>query len=160
MEVGGCSGEELKFRRVYTSLNREQLWETRKVILEHIGHKPEPGQAKLVKQYRMEHFTASMRSRVYAELKEELLEVVYDSFTKEEFDTRWEEVTSDYGIVNDEWMSGLFVDRSMLVPAYMKDQFWAGVRTTQHVESINSFFNKFVTCKQGYVSLKRSMWQQ
>ncbi|KAL2893893.1 Protein FAR-RED IMPAIRED RESPONSE 1 [Bienertia sinuspersici] len=76
MEVGGCSGEELKFRRrrkskkcscpvrVYASLNREQLWEIRKVSLEHIGHKPEPGQAKLVKQYRMEHFTASMRSRV------------------------------------------------------------------------------------------------
>ncbi|KAL2930193.1 Protein FAR1-RELATED SEQUENCE 5 [Bienertia sinuspersici] len=76
MEVGGCSGEELKFRRrrkskkcscavrVYASLNREQLREIRKVSLEHIGHKPELGQAKLVKQYRMEHFTASMRSRV------------------------------------------------------------------------------------------------
>ncbi|KAL2930332.1 Protein FAR-RED IMPAIRED RESPONSE 1 [Bienertia sinuspersici] len=84
-------------------------------------------------------------SILYAELKEELLEVVYDSFTKEEFDTRWEEVTSDYGIVNDEWLSGLFVERSMWVPTYMKDQFWVGMRTTQRVESINSFFDKFVT---------------
>ncbi|KAL2936824.1 Protein FAR-RED IMPAIRED RESPONSE 1 [Bienertia sinuspersici] len=172
-----------------------------KVTLEHIGHNPEPGQAKLVKQYRMEHFTASMRSRVfndidagvplanihdsiarerdglqnmpimekdmrhvvderrrlkmeggdakallkYAKLKEELLEVVYNSFTKEEFDSRWDEVTSDYGIVNDEWLSGLFVERSMWVHAYMKDQFRAGMRTMQHVESINSFFDKFVT---------------
>ncbi|KAL2943858.1 Protein FAR-RED ELONGATED HYPOCOTYL 3 [Bienertia sinuspersici] len=33
----------------------------------------------------------------------------------------------------------------MWVPAYMKDQFWAGMRTTQRVESINSFFDKFVT---------------
>ncbi|KAL2906045.1 Protein FAR-RED IMPAIRED RESPONSE 1 [Bienertia sinuspersici] len=165
MGIGGCSGEKLMFRRrrkskkcscpvrVYASLNREQLWEIRKVALEHIGHNPEPGQAKLVKQYRMEHFTTSMRSRVfndidagvpYAELKE-LLEVVYDSFTKEEFDSRWEEVTSDYGIVNDECLSGLFVERSMWVPAYMKDQLWAGMRTTQSVESINSFFDKFMT---------------
>ncbi|KAL2893896.1 Protein FAR-RED IMPAIRED RESPONSE 1 [Bienertia sinuspersici] len=88
------------------------------------------------------------RNEKYAELKEELLEVVYDSFTKEEFDTRWEEVTSDYGIVNDEWLSGLFVERSMWVPSYMKDQFWARMRTTQRVESINSFFDKFVTRKK------------
>ncbi|KAL2930606.1 Protein FAR-RED IMPAIRED RESPONSE 1 [Bienertia sinuspersici] len=87
------------------------------------------------------------RNEKYAKLKEELLEVVYDSFTKEEFGSRWEEVTSDYGIVNDEWVSGLFVERSMWVPANMKDQFWAGMRTTQRVESINSFFDKFVTRK-------------
>ncbi|KAL2923876.1 putative protein FAR1-RELATED SEQUENCE 10 [Bienertia sinuspersici] len=80
MEVGGCSGEELMFRRrrkskkcscpvrVYACLNREQLWEIRKVTLEHIGHNPEPRQAKLVKQYRMEHFTASMRSRVFNDI--------------------------------------------------------------------------------------------
>ncbi|KAL2930284.1 Protein FAR1-RELATED SEQUENCE 1 [Bienertia sinuspersici] len=54
----------------------------------------------------------------YAELKEEL-KVVYDSFTKEEFDSRWEEVTSEYGIVNDEWLSGLFVERSMSIPEYL-----------------------------------------
>ncbi|KAL2938212.1 putative tRNA-dihydrouridine synthase [Bienertia sinuspersici] len=58
MEIGGCSGEELMFRRrrkskkcscpvrVYASLNRDHLWEIRKVTLEHIGHNPEPGQAK------------------------------------------------------------------------------------------------------------------
>ncbi|KAL2923213.1 Protein FAR-RED IMPAIRED RESPONSE 1 [Bienertia sinuspersici] len=83
----------------------------------------------------------------YADLKEENLEVVYGSFTKEEFDIRWEEVTIDYGVVNDEWLSGLFVKRSMWVPVYMKDQFWVKMRTTQRVESINSFFDKFVTRK-------------
>ncbi|KAL2938473.1 Protein FAR1-RELATED SEQUENCE 8 [Bienertia sinuspersici] len=49
-------------------LNREQLWEIRKVTLEHIGHIPKPEQAKLVKQYRMEHFIASMRSRVFNDI--------------------------------------------------------------------------------------------
>ncbi|KAL2937009.1 Protein FAR-RED IMPAIRED RESPONSE 1 [Bienertia sinuspersici] len=33
----------------------------------------------------------------------------------------------------------------MWVPSYLNDQFWARMRTTQRVESINSFFNKFVT---------------
>lgn len=32
----------------------------------------------------------------------------------------------------------------MWVPAYMKDLFWAGMRTTQRVESINSFFDQFI----------------
>ncbi|KAL2937672.1 Protein FAR-RED IMPAIRED RESPONSE 1 [Bienertia sinuspersici] len=321
MEIGGYSGEELILRRrrkVRASLNRDHLWEIRKVTLEHSGHNPEPGQAKLVKWYRMKHFTTSMRSRVFNDIDagvplanihgsnarerdglqnmpiiedmrhvvderrrlkmeggdakallknfdhdkgtlkdlfwadarsraayEEFGDVVcfdstyltnkyhlpfvnfvavnhhgqtvffgyalvsvedadtfewvfrqwlkcmggrapdglltdqaaamrqpiknvfsetrhrwciwhilrklprklgrHENFTKEEFDSRWEEVTSDYGIVNDEWLSGLFVEMSMWVPAYLKDQFWAGMRTTQRVESINSFFDKFVT---------------
>ena len=32
----------------------------------------------------------------------------------------------------------------MWVPAYVKHLFWAGMKTTQRVESINSFFDQFV----------------
>ncbi|KAL2893824.1 Protein FAR-RED IMPAIRED RESPONSE 1 [Bienertia sinuspersici] len=136
MEIGGCSGEELIQRR---------RW--KKVTLEHSGYNPEPGQAMLVKQNRMEHFTTSMRSRVFNDIDAGVpLANIHGSILYEKrVDTRWEEVTIDYGIVNDEWLCGLFVGRSMWVPPYLKDQFWAGMRTTQRVESINSFFDKFVT---------------
>lgn len=35
----------------------------------------------------------------------------------------------------------------MWVPAFMKEHFWAGMKTTQRVESINNFFDGFVNRK-------------
>ncbi|KAL2928692.1 Protein FAR1-RELATED SEQUENCE 6 [Bienertia sinuspersici] len=60
----GCSGEELIQQRRRKSKKCSSL----KVALEYKGHNPKPGQAKLVKQYRMEHFTSSMRSRVFNDI--------------------------------------------------------------------------------------------
>ena len=39
---------------------------------------------------------------------------------------------------------GLFEERHMWVPAFVKHLFWAGMKTTQRVESINSFFDNYV----------------
>ena len=33
----------------------------------------------------------------------------------------------------------------MWVPTYVKQLFWAGMRTTQRVESMNLFFDQFIT---------------
>ncbi|XP_010679387.1 protein FAR1-RELATED SEQUENCE 6-like [Beta vulgaris subsp. vulgaris] len=39
---------------------------------------------------------------------------------------------------------GLFREREIWVPAYLRHMFWAGMKTTQRVESINSFFHGYV----------------
>ncbi|XP_056695101.1 uncharacterized protein [Spinacia oleracea] len=46
--------------------------------------------------------------------------------------------------VDDDCLEGLYAERNMWVPAYVKHLFWAGMKTTQRVESINSFFDQFV----------------
>ena len=43
-----------------------------------------------------------------------------------------------------EWLSNLFEERHMWVPTFMKHLFWAGMRTTQKVESMNRFFDQFI----------------
>ncbi|XP_039686629.1 protein FAR-RED IMPAIRED RESPONSE 1-like [Medicago truncatula] len=44
-------------------------------------------------------------------------------------------------------LKGLFVERHRWVPAYVRDTFWAGMSTTQRSESMNSFFDGYVTSK-------------
>ncbi|XP_021858203.2 protein FAR-RED ELONGATED HYPOCOTYL 3-like [Spinacia oleracea] len=61
----------------------------------------------------------------YAELKDVVKEVVYEILCVEEFESRWS-------------------DMKMWVPAYMNNYFWAGMKTTQRIESINSFFDGFL----------------
>ncbi|KAL2894350.1 Protein FAR-RED IMPAIRED RESPONSE 1, partial [Bienertia sinuspersici] len=38
----------------------------------------------------------------------------------------------------------LYQEREWWIPPYMKDMFWAGMRSTQRVESMNSFFDKYL----------------
>ncbi|XP_021747672.1 protein FAR1-RELATED SEQUENCE 6-like [Chenopodium quinoa] len=52
-----------------------------------------------------------------------------------------------YKLEENDWLSDLYDERHMWVPAFMKEHFWAGMKTTQRVESINSFFDGFVNRK-------------
>ncbi|XP_021715718.1 protein FAR1-RELATED SEQUENCE 6-like isoform X1 [Chenopodium quinoa] len=87
------------------------------------------------------------RCAMYNDFKSPLKNIVYDSFTTVEFQTRWCEAMKKYGLEDNEWLQELFVERHMWVPAWMKEFFWAGMKTTQRVESINRFFDGFVTRK-------------
>ena len=80
----------------------------------------------------------------YDSIKKKLKKVIYNSFTPLEFEKNWQVALDKYKLTKNEWLAYLFQERAMWVPAFMKDRFWAGMRTTQRVESIHSFFDKFV----------------
>ncbi|XP_021735722.1 protein FAR1-RELATED SEQUENCE 1-like [Chenopodium quinoa] len=95
------------------------------------------------------------------EFHDDLLNVIYDSLNEDEFELNWTLAMESYGLVMDEWLlvldisvdvhpqisveiSGLYEERHMWIPAYMKHLIWAGMKTTQRSESIYSFFDKYV----------------
>ncbi|XP_056687847.1 protein FAR1-RELATED SEQUENCE 8-like [Spinacia oleracea] len=90
----------------------------------------------------------AMRRPLYAELKDVVKEVVYESLCVEEFETRWFNMLVEYEVKDhaksNDWLSDMYEERKMWVPAYMNNYFWAGMKTTQRVESINSFFDGFL----------------
>lgn len=90
-------------------------------------------------------------------MKEELLEVIYESRTVEAFEHGWKEVITKYELESNEWLMNLIEEKQMWVPAYMKDQFWAGMRTTQRVETSTVFLTSLLTGTRGYVSLGKSI---
>lgn len=79
------------------------------------------------------------------ELEDELKEVIYGSFTVDEFERQWVPVVNKYGLGNNDWLCGLYEERAMWVPAFMKDMFWAGMKITQRDGSVYRFFDNFVT---------------
>ncbi|XP_021741581.1 protein FAR1-RELATED SEQUENCE 6-like [Chenopodium quinoa] len=84
---------------------------------------------------------------LYDDFKNPLKNIIYYSFTVEEFQTRWCEAMKLYGLEDNEWLQDLFIEKHMWVTAYMKEYFWVSMKTTQRVESINYFFDGYVTCK-------------
>ncbi|XP_021749343.1 protein FAR-RED IMPAIRED RESPONSE 1-like [Chenopodium quinoa] len=91
-------------------------------------------------------FAQKLGKRIYyPELKDGLHQAVYNSLDCEEFEQRWPEVIKKYEADDDEWLAGLYEERAMWVPAYVKHLFWAGMKTTQRVESIHSFFDGYLS---------------
>ncbi|XP_057252341.1 protein FAR1-RELATED SEQUENCE 6 isoform X1 [Beta vulgaris subsp. vulgaris] len=80
----------------------------------------------------------------YQDIKDDLLYAIYDSLDPSEFEENWNNVIAKYDLVDNGWLGGLYREREMWVPAYMRHMFWAGMKTTQRVESINSFFDGYV----------------
>ncbi|XP_048502252.2 protein FAR1-RELATED SEQUENCE 5-like [Beta vulgaris subsp. vulgaris] len=80
----------------------------------------------------------------YKDLKEALTKAIYESVSPEVFERSWVCAIEKYELGDDEWLQGLFRERDMWVPAYMRHLFWAGMKTTQRCESINSFFDGYV----------------
>ena len=80
-------------------------------------------------------------------IKSALKTSVYDARTIEEFEENWKLLVETYKLEDNDWLNGLYSDRTFWVPAYMKDTFWAGMNTTQRSESMNSFFDGYVHSK-------------
>ncbi|XP_010689518.2 protein FAR-RED IMPAIRED RESPONSE 1-like [Beta vulgaris subsp. vulgaris] len=81
----------------------------------------------------------------YEYFKDELLNAIYDSLEPEEFEVNWSAVILKYKkLSSNEWLAGLYREREIWVSAYLRHMFWAGMKTTQRVESMNSFFDRYV----------------
>ncbi|KAK1257254.1 Protein FAR-RED IMPAIRED RESPONSE 1 [Acorus gramineus] len=48
---------------------------------------------------------------------------------------------------DNEWLNSLYEDRERLVPIFVRDTFWAGMSTTQRSESMNAYFDDYLTSK-------------
>lgn len=90
--------------------------------------------------------------RVYEQMKNTLLSVIYDSLTKEEFEENWRQFVNDFSLHDNVWLSSLYEERHHWVPAFVKDNFWAGMSTIQRNESMNFVFD-------GYVNFKTTLKQ-
>jgi hypothetical protein len=72
---------------------------------------------------------------------------VYNSRTVVEFQTRWDNLMDKLGYRENFWFKSIYNMRERWVLAHMNDRFWAGMTTTQCVESLNNFLKKYLRQK-------------
>lgn len=86
---------------------------------------------------------------------------VWKSETSDQFESSWDEVIKENNLQGNEWISNLYEIRHMWIPTYSNGIFSAGLRSTQRSESINSFFDKYVSKKNSlmdfYVRFNRGV---
>lgn len=75
---------------------------------------------------------------------EEFKNCVFKSWTKEQFEKRWQKLVDGFSLREVEWMQYLYDDRAYWVPSFARDVSFAGLCTSSRMESLNSFFDKYV----------------
>ncbi|XP_028082805.1 protein FAR1-RELATED SEQUENCE 2-like isoform X1 [Camellia sinensis] len=69
---------------------------------------------------------------------------IYQSWTNEEFETKWWKMVDKFELRDDEWLQSLYRNRKKWVPAYMSGTFLAGMCTTERSEYISCLLNKYI----------------
>ena len=60
------------------------------------------------------------------------------------FESKWNEMMVEYGLVGDSWFQEMYRIRSSWIPAFFKDLPMSGLmQTTSRSESVNAFFNVY-----------------
>ncbi|GJN38221.1 hypothetical protein PR202_gb27244 [Eleusine coracana subsp. coracana] len=83
----------------------------------------------------------------YEDIKSTLSNIVYDSLRKSDFERDWTSMINTYGFLENEWLSGLYINRYKWVSVFVKDTSWAGMSTIQRSEGVNAFFDGYVNSK-------------
>ncbi|XP_021771171.1 protein FAR1-RELATED SEQUENCE 5-like [Chenopodium quinoa] len=93
------------------------------------------------------HITKKFAKKLknYSEIEADLECAIYDCLDCEEFEANWLEAIKKHELEDDECLQGLYEERNMWVPAFVKHLFWVGMKTTQRVESIHRFFDGFLS---------------
>lgn len=88
-----------------------------------------------------------MRCNEYESIKYTMQKVVYDSLTCEGFEENWSRFIEKFKLETNDWLTGLYNERSRWVPTFLRNTFWAGMSSTQRSESMNALFDGYVNSK-------------
>ncbi|CAL9001735.1 unnamed protein product, partial [Prunus brigantina] len=93
----------------------------------------------------LDKFSQKINTCIYKDENRELQSCVWESDTKEEFESKWMDVVNKGKLNDDEWLSSIYRIRSRWVPAYVKDIFSAGMSSSQRVEGVHAFFKLYIS---------------
>lgn len=80
----------------------------------------------------------------WGEKARKLREILHDSWSITEFEEAWKQWESQFVGKPKKWLEEMFSKRTKWVPIYFKNEFWAGMSSTQRSEGLNHYLKGFV----------------
>ena len=74
-------------------------------------------------------------------------QLMLNPMTMEEFERQWFSVVYELGLKQNSWVQNMYANHKKWAKTYLKGTFFAGIRTTQRRESLNSYLRQFVEQK-------------
>ncbi|XP_061993349.1 protein FAR1-RELATED SEQUENCE 5-like [Rosa rugosa] len=86
-------------------------------------------------------FSEKLDAIKYRDYYQDFHSCIWNSSSREEFDSRWIEITEKSGLSDNKWLESIYEIRSSWIPAHVNHVFSAGMSSSQRAESQHSFFN-------------------
>ncbi|KAF7148543.1 hypothetical protein RHSIM_Rhsim03G0160300 [Rhododendron simsii] len=64
--------------------------------------------------------------------------------TEEEFEVAWKNLLDDYSLHQNQWAVDVYKKKTLWAEAYLRGIFFAGAKSTQRVEGMNAYMNRFL----------------
>ena len=96
-------------------------------------------------------FSEKLDAVVYKYYYKYFQKCIWESCTKEEFDSTWMTIIGKSKLVDNGWLQSIYEIRSKWVPVYVNHVFSAGMSSSQRVESSHAFFKRFVSKRNSLV---------
>ncbi|XP_058209110.1 protein FAR1-RELATED SEQUENCE 5-like [Rhododendron vialii] len=64
--------------------------------------------------------------------------------TEEEFEVAWKNLLDDYSLHQSQWAVDVYKKKTLWAEAYLRGIFFAGAKSTQRVEGMNAYMNRFL----------------
>ncbi|XP_058753515.1 protein FAR1-RELATED SEQUENCE 5-like [Vicia villosa] len=71
-------------------------------------------------------------------------EAVYDTFTITSLEQKWCLLVEKFNVQENDWLGGLYVEHHRWAPTLLRKYLWAGMSTTQRIESIHALFDGYI----------------
>ncbi|XP_071905953.1 protein FAR1-RELATED SEQUENCE 5-like [Coffea arabica] len=103
------------------------------------------------------HLHRNARSNIRCEeFNNRLYDLMARKFSTLEFEDRWARLVNECGVVENEWVKKLYRRRRLWAEAYLRGNFFAGMRSTQRCEKMNAFLNEYLNEKMRLYEFVRS----
>jgi hypothetical protein len=104
---------------------------------------------KTVHRWCIWHITMKLlvklaRLEAYQDIKYYLFKVVHQSMTVEEFEESWNHTITSHHLEENEWLANLYEEQERWILAFLNSNFFAGMSSTQCLESMNVFFDGYL----------------
>jgi hypothetical protein len=72
---------------------------------------------------------------------------MYSNFTEDEFEEFWGDLVRENCLENNPWVTKTYENKELWATAYLRDDFFGGIRTTSQCESVNKIIKSYVRKK-------------
>ncbi|KAH9791182.1 protein FAR1-RELATED SEQUENCE 5 [Citrus sinensis] len=103
------------------------------------------------------HLGRNAQANVNKEFTSDFRRCMLRAYTKDRFEQKWKEMVERHNVETHEWVLKMYREKTMWAEAYLRGEFFGGMRSTQRSEGLNAYLNHYVSIKLRLIAFVKQM---
>ncbi|KAH9779917.1 protein FAR1-RELATED SEQUENCE 5 [Citrus sinensis] len=103
------------------------------------------------------HLGRNAQANVNKEFTSDFRRCMLRAYTKDRFEQKWKEMVECHNVETHEWVLKMYREKTMWAEAYLRGEFFGGMRSTQRSEGLNAYLNHYVSIKLRLIAFVKQM---